>query len=706
MGNGSFLENLLSKVKYFSKKFGKWLKNKIRRYQLIRWLIIVCLALFLIMSIYLVFIAKTANVGNLKDELEQTTEIYDHSGNKAGYLYSQKGTWVDMDNISSNITDAVLSTEDRNFYHEYGFSFKGIGRASLLLLKNKILGRNYISGGGSTLTQQLVKNAFLSQEQTFSRKAKEIFISMQVENEYSKKEILEMYLNSAYFGNGVWGVQDAAEKYFGVSAKNVTVGQAATLAGMLTNPTKYNPIDHLTNATDRRNVVLGLMVENKKITEAQAKQYKQVAMTVHDNYQYESGYKYPYYFDAVISEAISRYGLSETEIMNGGYKIYTSLNQTYQTKMQNSFANSTLFPYNASDGTKAQGSSIAIDPKTGGVLALVGGREGSHVFRGYNRATQLIRSPGSTIKPIAVYTPALESGYHYDSILKDKLRSYGTNKYTPHNIDDDYAGNIMMYKALAESKNAATVWLLNKIGVQNGYNMVKKFGLNVSKSDDNLSLALGGLTKGVSPYQMAEAYTTFANGGVKTSPYLITKIVDASGKTIVNNKVSSKRIISKKTANEMTSMMIDVFNDGTGVNAKPYGYTIAGKTGTTKADSGTATSDKDHWYIGYTPDVVVATWVGFDSAKYSLDNEGVRGGSALFKNEMENILPYTAKTSFSVKSAATRLANTKSSSSANSIWNGLKDAGESVSKSANSLKEKASGLFSEGKEKIQQWFGN
>nr|WP_235807259.1 PBP1A family penicillin-binding protein [Liquorilactobacillus cacaonum] len=690
---------------HFLKKLGDWLKTKILRYQLVRWLIVLFLFLFLMMSIYLVFVAKTANVGNLKKELQQTTEIYDGSNNRAGYLYSQKGTWENMDNISTNITSAVLSTEDRNFYHEYGFSFKGIGRAAFLLLKNKLLGRDYISGGGSTLTQQLVKNAFLSQEQTFSRKAKEIFIAMQVENEYTKKEILEMYLNSAYFGNGVWGVQDASEKYFGVSAKDVTVAQAATLAGMLTNPTKYNPIDQLTYSINRRNVVLNLMVENNKLTTAQANQYKKSAMTLHDNYQYESGYKYPYYFDAVISEAINRYGLTETQIMNGGYKIYTSLNQTYQTKMQSSFSNSNLFPYNASDGTKAQGASIAINPKTGGVLALVGGREGTHVFRGYDRATQLIRSPGSTIKPIAVYTPALEAGYHYDSILKDKLQSYGTNNYTPHNVGNEYAGKIMMYKALAESKNAATVWLLNKIGVQNGYNMVKKFGLDVSKSDDNLSLALGGITKGVSPYEMAGAYTAFANNGVKSSPYLITKIVNASGKTIVNNKISSKRVISKKTANEMTSMMIDVFNDGTGVNAKPYGYTIAGKTGTTKADSGTDTSDKDHWYIGYTPDIVVATWVGFDSSKYSLNNEGVRGGSALFKNEMENILPYTAKTSFSVKSASSRLASSNNSSS-DSIWNGLKNAGESVSKSANSLREKASSWFDEGKEKIQQWFGN
>ncbi|KRN05147.1 multimodular transpeptidase-transglycosylase PBP 2A [Liquorilactobacillus sucicola DSM 21376 = JCM 15457] len=685
-----------------------WIKRKFWRYQIWRWLAVIFLSVFLSASIYLIFVAKTADVGNLKAELEQSTEIYDHQGKKAGYLYSQKGTWKSLDNISINMQNAVLSTEDRNFYHEYGFSFKGIGRAGVLYLKNKLLGRSYISGGGSTLTQQLVKNAFLSQEQTFSRKAKEIFIAMQVENEYSKKEILTMYLNNAYFGNGVWGVEDAAKKYFGVSASQLSVAQAATLAGMLTNPSGFNPLDHPQSSKQRRNVVIDLMAENEKISTAQAKVYKEQRMTVNDAYHYESGYKYPYYFDAVINEAIKKYGLTESQVMNRGYKIYTSLNQNYQSSLQDSFADSSLFPYDAEDGTEAQGASVAMDPQTGGVAAVVGGRSESHVFRGYNRGTQLVRSPGSTIKPIAVYTPALEAGYHYDSILYDNFRSYGTNKYTPHNWNNVYDGKIPMYKALAESKNAAAVWLLNKIGVQSGYDMVKKFGLGVTKDDNNLSLGLGGITKGESPYEMASAYTTFANNGVKNDPHFITKIVDASGKVIVDNTTSSsKRVISAKNAKEMTSMMMDVYNIGTGADAKPSGYTIAGKTGSTQSADGTSTNDKDHWYIGYTPDIVLATWVGFDSAKHSLSNEGVRGGSALFKNEMESVLPATKQTSFGVKSASSMVAASEKKNS--NLWDSLKDAGQSVgedvSKSTSGIKKKAADLFDSGKQKIQNWFG-
>ncbi|WP_010580108.1 PBP1A family penicillin-binding protein [Liquorilactobacillus vini] len=700
-------EKLKKVLKNWHQAFAKWLKYFWHRYCLTRWLMIGFLGIFLLISTYLVFVAKTAKVDDLKARLERSTEIYDYKDQKAGYLYSQKGTWKPLSQISVNLQNAVISTEDRNFYHEYGFSFKGIARAGLLYLRNRLTGRNYISGGGSTLTQQLVKNAFLSQEQTFSRKAKEIFIAMQVENEYSKREILTMYLNNAYFGHGVWGAEDASLKYFGVHASQLTVPEAATLAGMLTSPNSYNPIDHPQASKERRNLVLKLMVENQKLTTAQAKSYQQTSMTTKDRYHYQSGYKYPYYFDAVISEAINKYGLTESEIMNGGYKIYTSLNQNYQTDLQDAFADSALFPYNASDGTEAQGASVAIDPKTGGVAALIGGRAGSHVFRGYNRATQLIRSPGSTIKPIAVYAPALAAGYHYDSYLEDKLQSYGTNQYTPHNYDNEYAGKIRMYLALADSKNAATVWLLNKIGVDRGYQMAKKFGLNVTASDDNLSLALGGLKKGESPYQMASAYTAFANNGVKKSPHLITKIVDASGKVIVDNQnVSSKRIISKSQAREMTSMMMDVYNLGTGVNAKPSGYTIAGKTGTTQSSPG-STSDRDHWYIGYTPDIVLATWVGFDSSKYSLDDEGTRGGSALFKEQMQAILPQTAGTKFTVKSASARLNNTTSTSSG--LWKTLENAGSNLkddfSKSTSDLGEKASSLFEQGKQKVQGIFG-
>lgn len=702
----SFFKKITESLKRYLSLFGSWLKEKCHRYQLIRWFIVACLSIFLAISIYLIYVAKTANVKGLENALERPTTIYDKDGDRAGYLYSQKGTWVSLDKISPNVADAVLSTEDRNFYHEYGFSIKGMVRALLLNLKNRIMGSSDIAGGGSTLTQQLVKNAFLSQEQTISRKAKEIFIAMQVENTYSKKQILAMYLNNAYFGNGVWGIEDASEKYFGVHASQLTVPQAATIAGMLKNPNGYNPKDHPAESRQRRNVVLTLMKDNGKLTQEQMKSYQDSPMITSDNYQYDSGYRYPYFFDAVIDEAIKKYGLSEEDIMNRGYKIYTTLDQNYQSTMQTDFADSSLFPYDADDGTRAQGASIAIDPKTGGVTALVGGRNDSHVFRGYNRATQLVRSPGSTIKPLAVYAPALQHGYHYDSMVEDKYQAYGSNKYSPKNATGTYQGKIMLYQALAESKNTTAVWLLNKIGVSEGYRSAEKFGLKLSDSDKNLSLALGGLKKGVSPMTMASAYSAFANEGVKYDAHFIRRIVDASGKTIVDEEdADSTRVVSEKIANEMTSMMIDVYKNGTGTSAKPYGYTIAGKTGSTQGNGVDPTAaDTDRWYIGYTPDVVLATWVGFDSNKNSIENAGTRGGAALFKSEMEGILPKTKQSQFKVKAAST-LAYENISSSSN-LWDSIKNAGANIEKSGSGIKQKVDSWIDAGKQKLQQIFGN
>lgn len=663
-----------------------------------KWLTIFILAIILGSSAYLTYVAKTTNVSGLKAALQQSTEVFDKDGDKAGSLYSQKGTYVSLNKISPNIQNAVLSSEDRNFYHEYGFSIKGMARSVVSLVKNRLTGSSAISGGGSTITQQLVKNAFLSQEQTYSRKAKEIFISIETEKVYSKKDILTMYLNNAYFGNGVWGVQDASKKYFGKSASDLTVSEAAVIAGMLTSPGAYNPIDHPVAAKQRRNVVLNVMYENKKISSAELSSAKQTGITLNDTYDYQSGYKYPYYFDAVISEAIKNYGLTESDIMNRGYKIYTAMDQTHQEAMQTSFDNSTLFPLDADDGTKAQGGSIAINSTNGGVTAVVGGR-GKHVFRGYNRATQINRQPGSTLKPIAVYMPALEDGYFYDSELKDKKQSYGSNNYSPNNYDNQYAGEIPMYKALALSKNAPAVWLLNKIGVDKGYDAVKKFGIPVKSSDKNLDLALGGLTTGVSPYEMASAYTAFANGGIQKKAHFITKIVDASGKTIVNNSDNSEtKVMSSKVAKSMTSMMMGVFETGgTGELAVPAGYTVAGKTGSTEAKKGSTDGTKDQWVIGYTPDITVATWVGFDQTDDTHYLRNLSGDivDSLFKSEMSGILPNTAQTSFSTKSATTLANNTGSNDSGDGIL-------ESVEKQTDEIKNK----LSDSAKKAQKWLSD
>ncbi len=323
--------------KHYWQLFVAMLKKFWHRYQLTRWIIVIFLGIFLITSIHLTFVAKTADVKNLKNRLQRPTMIYDRSNKSAGSLYAQKGTYVELKDISSNVPNAVLSTEDRNFYHEHGFSVKGLGRAGFLLVKNKLLHRDYISGGGSTLTQQLVKNAFLTQQQTFSRKAREIFIAVEVENQYSKNEILTMYLNNAYFGHGVWGVQDAAKRYFNENASQLTVPQAATLAGMLTSPGMYDPVEHPTATKQRRNMVLQLMVENHKLSQSAADQYKQTPLNITNGYVPNDSYKYPYFFDAVIAEAESRYHISEKDIMNNGYRIYTTLDQDQQRSMQQTY---------------------------------------------------------------------------------------------------------------------------------------------------------------------------------------------------------------------------------------------------------------------------------------------------------------------------------------------------------------------------------
>ncbi|MFC6177505.1 PBP1A family penicillin-binding protein [Companilactobacillus huachuanensis] len=683
--------------------FWAWLKPKLlvawsfikkywKRYQLTRWLILLVLTLILVLSSYWTYKAKTSNVDDLQSSLQTKTTILDKDGDDAGQLYANKGTYVSYDKISKNIQNAVTSTEDRTFWTNPGFSIKGYARAALGYVIH-----HGISGGGSTLTQQLAKNSLLTQKQTLARKGEELFLSIEINRVYSKKEIITMYLNNAYFGNGVWGVQDASEKYFGKNASELNPAEAADLAGILKAPNNYNPIDSMSNSTARRNLVLDLMVENNKLTSSQATYYKNTAIALNDNYEVGSSYKYPYFFDAVIDEAVNKYGLKEDDILNKGYKIYTTLDQKIQSSMQTSFDNSYLFPSNSADGTKVQGASVAVDPKNGGILAVVGGR-GDHTFRGFNRATQMRRQPGSTIKPLAVYTPAIENGYSYDSELPDKITSFGKNKYTPTNADGIYQDTLPMYKALYQSENVPAVALLDKIGVKKGVNSVENFGIKVHKNDQNLALALGGLETGVSPLQMARAYTAFANEGKLSDTHFITKVVDSTGTVLVNNTNSStKQIISKNTAKEMTSMMLGVYNEGTGKLAKPAGYQIAGKTGSTEVpESYGYAGTKDQWMIGYTPDVVVASWMGYDNTDkdHFLSGANENGMSTLFKNEMSNILPDTKATSFGVKDASS-LAEGNTSDSGNN------DIAKSIQDGVNNVKNKATEWYND----VKNFFG-
>ncbi len=665
-----------------------------RRFYIGRWIILILLSLTFLVCTYYTVKVKTSNISNLKASLSTTsTTIYDYKVNKAGSLYSQKGTFVEYNKISPNVKNAVISTEDRTFWKNPGFSIKGMARAAL----GMVIHRGQISGGGSTITQQLAKNALLTQKQTLSRKIEELFFAVEITHVYSKKDILTMYLNNAYFGNGVWGVQDASEKYFGKNASQLTVGEGASLAAILRNPSKYNPLDNMKYALSRRNLVLDLMVANNKLTKQQAKSAQSQGLTLKDTYHNQDGYRYPYFFDAVVDEAISRYGLKEEDVMNKGLHIYTTLNQNYQKQLQEKFNQDWLFPQGSPDGTKTQGASIVMDPGTGAVRAVIGGR-GKHVFRGYNRAIQMKRQPGSSIKPIVSYAPALQQGYHYDSQLSNRLQKFGKNGYEPHNVDNGYSDKIPMYSALAQSKNVPAVWLLDRIGVARGVQSANNFGIKIPKEDQNLALALGGLSTGVSPLQMARAYSAFANkGNLPNNSYFITKITDASGNVIAeNHDTGSHRIISESTAKEMTTMLLGVFAGGTGTSAQPNGFRVAGKTGSTEVPNSYGFGTKDQWIVGYTPDVVVATWVGYDRTNRQHFMRGVSETeiTRLYKAEMEGILPYTAQNQFTEQAPKQILQNNGSNSDWTKGWDekiqkGLGSAGEKLNEWYNDLK----GLF-------------
>ena len=611
-----------------------------RKYHLTKIFLLIGLTFSLVVGGYLFYIAKTTNVADLQNALKATTIIYDKDGNQAGSLTGQKGTYVELDAISENLQNAVVATEDRSFYKNSGINY---GRFFLAILT---AGR---SGGGSTITQQLAKNAYLSQDQTVERKAKEFFLALEINKKYSKQEILTMYLNNAYFGNGVWGIEDASKKYFGVSASELTLDQSAVLAGMLKGPEINNPLYSVENATNRRNTVLQNMVAAGYIDQATADQ--SAAVDIHgqlvDAYEGKSeDYRYPSYFDAVINEAVNEYGLTEEDIIKNGYRIYTEMDQNYQASMQVIYDNVDLFPV-AEDGTRAESGSVALDPKTGGVRAIVGrvASDQDAGFRSYNYATQSARSPGSTIKPLVVYSPAVANGWSTNKELDNTTRVYGS--YTV----DNYGGiqgspTVPMYQALAESLNLPAVATANELGLNTVFDYGKKFGLDMDKVDRSLGVALGsGVT--TNPLQMAQAYGTFANDGVMNDAHLITKIENASGQVVKSHSQKSKRVLSSSANKKMTNMMLGTFTNGTGVNAAPYGYTMAGKTGTTETDFNPDLSG-DQWVIGYTPDVVISQWLGFpktDETHY-LTGTSAETASVIFRNVANSVLPYTEGTGF------------------------------------------------------------
>lgn len=572
------------------------------------------------------------DIGQLETPLPAATIVYDKDGKEASRISFNKIEEIDYASIPAHLVHAVIAIEDKRFLTHDGMDVRAIGRA---------FWTNVSAGGtmqgGSTITQQLAKNVFLSQERTWSRKWNEVLLAKKIEENYSKERIMEMYLNQIYYGEGAWGIKRAAYTYFGKEADQLTVAEAALLAGLIKAPSALTPYKHLEKATERRNLVLEQMKEQAFIdANTYNEAVKEPVTLLSAKPNRVDDIRFPYYVDQMIREAMTQYGLSENEVLLGGLRIYTELDQGMQQAAEQVYAEESLFPQSTEDQLIQSGASL-IDPRTGGIRALIGGR-GDQPFRGFNRASQLKRQPGSTIKPIAVYTPALEAGYRpMDTIVDEPINIGG---YEPQNAGGGYHGNVTLYEALINSYNIPAVKLLNELGIDKGLDAAGRFGIPLTPEDRTLGLALGGLHEGVSPMQMAEAFGVFANDGVKMQAHSITRIESADGVLLAEAaKPEGTQVTEPGIARTITAMLEGVIQEGTGTAAALQGRPVAGKSGTTQMSGATEQGAKDNWFVGYTPQLVGAVWLGYDhsdSMHYLTTTS--KAAAAVFQALMEQAL--------------------------------------------------------------------
>ncbi|WP_063564354.1 PBP1A family penicillin-binding protein [Paenibacillus sp. O199] len=545
---------------------------------------------------------------------------------------------ADLKDMPDLLKQAFLATEDRRFYNHDGLDFIGIGRAVV----QDVLHMN-LSQGGSSITQQLARNLYLNGDKTLVRKVNEMSIAMAMEKRFSKDELLELYLNHIYMGRQQYGVKAAAWRYFGIKdLHQLEIWQMATLAGIPKGPSIYNPVDREDLSKERRSVVLGIMHEQGIITKKQMEEARNVDYTpLNSTVESTPGSTAPAYvsaLDAVIEEASRLTGKSGAEIQSAGWTIRTGLDDQAQLAMEQTFRESSRFTDDRED-EQVQASMIILDQHNGEVKAMMGGRD--PVKGGINRATTDARQPGSAFKPIIAYGPALESGrFKPESMLPDQRMKYGS--YQPSNLGGRYRGTVTMSQAIENSINAPAVWLLHETGLGRAHQFAGRLGIELGKEDLNLSIALGGLHKGVSPLKMAQAYSVFANNGKFNTAHLIREITDSRGRKIYAFKPENKQVISTSTATAMTGMLQDVVSQGTGRRAQLSQHKVAGKTGTTQAalPGVSKEANRDLWFVGYTSKWTAAVWMGFDrtdAEHYMRSGSGV--AADLLASVMKRALP-------------------------------------------------------------------
>jgi penicillin-binding protein 1A len=541
-----------------------------------------------------------------------TSRVYSDNNKLLAEFFVENRTPVVIEHVPEIFIKALIATEDARFYSHHGLDFRGIARA----LYRNIRARKVLEGG-STLTQQLAKVLFLTPERSYARKLKEMTLALRIEQRYTKREILSLYLNQIYFGSGAYGIEAAAQIYFGKPAKDLNIEECALLAGLPRSPKYYSPFKSPASALGRRAYVLNRMVATGIITKAQAEDAKKTPLPV--PMPVKASGPAPYFVEYVRQKVEERFGSSI--LYSGGLNIYTSINDELQ-KYAEECVTAGLAKIEARHkrGRKAQlqGALLAIEPLTGRILAMVGGRDFSSSQ--FNRAWQALRQPGSAFKSI-IYATALDRGFGASDILDDSPLTVrmDRNKYwTPENFTRTYQGPVTLSRALAQSLNVPTIRLLEKVGSDQVIRHAKKFGITSSLTP-YLSLALG--SSDVSLLELTTAYAVFANHGIKIGPVSLLTITDNTGRVLYATDALPTQVVSPEIAFLMTNLLKNAIAHGTGWKARELGRPVAGKTGTTN-------DYRDAWFIGYTPSLVTGVWVGYDNQS-SIGARETGGSAAL-----------------------------------------------------------------------------
>ena len=561
---------------------------------------------------------------------DAASQFYDINGNVIyTTLSEERRIPVNIDKIPKHVQKAFIAIEDNRFYEHGGIDYRGTARA----LVSTLSGREV--QGGSTITQQLAKNAFLTQERSIIRKIKEAFIAKELEHKYTKDEILSMYLNRIYFGQGAYGIESASLYYFDKHVQNLDIAEAATLAAIPKSPNYYNPFENPQESKKRQELVIDQMVKYGFINGEQAAQAKAKKMVYSTSHKVKSDPR-GYFFDMISQKVIEEVGADA--LYKGGLKIYTTLDMDMQKAAENAMRHLPSYYTDGKKLTQPQMALAAVDPKTGYVKAMIGGR-GQDKF---NRATLAVRQPGSAFKPF-VYLTAMQNGFTPASIIEDEEEEFAKG-WKPQNSDMKWHGKVSLRTALKRSFNVPTIKLAREVGVDKIVANAEKMGISTlvdsgAYSDVNLAMALGGLSKGVNPLEMASAYGVLATNGLYSKPIALLKIVDREGKVLYQAKPQTKRVIDATSAYLTTNMLEDVLVSGT-AGGMGIGRPAAGKTGTTDTYI-------DAWFVGYTPDLSTAVWVGDDNNKPMQRMYGSGAPLSIWHDFMINALASTPRTGFS-----------------------------------------------------------